>query len=98
MLNTPPTPNSSRDPPISSHFCLLVTCRGLSRGEQLTKPEVYQRLLNLTSSANNTNTWLTYTFTWQPSHVMWAINGVPILRRTTGELVRWSDMGGRPFE
>lgn len=70
----------------------------MSRGEQLTRPEKYQALLNLSSSANNTNTWLTYTFTWQPSHVIWAINGVPFLRRTSGELVRWNDMKGKPYE
>lgn len=74
--------------------------RGLSRGERLVKPQEYQHLLKLPNSTNNTNsdTWLTYTMTWQPSHVIWAINGVPVLRRTTGELVRWSDMRGKPFE
>jgi hypothetical protein len=79
-------------------FNLLFVCRGLSRGERLTKPEQYQPRLKLPNGTHNGNTWLTYTITWQPTHVTWAINGVPLLRRTAGELVTWSDMKGRPFQ
>lgn len=61
-------------------------------------PAAYRQLLNLSDAASSSNTWLTYTINWQPSHVSWAINGVPVLRRTTGEVVRWADMEGRPFE
>lgn len=77
---------------------LCIPHRGLSRGELLVKPEAYQQLLNLSADANTTNTWLTYTINWQPSHVAWAINGVPVLKRTSGQVVRWSDMNGREFE
>jgi hypothetical protein len=77
--------------------CCCYTHRGLSRGERLVNPDEYQQLLGLGNDTHSSNTWLTYTFTWQASHVIWAINGVPILRRTTGELVTWNDMLGKPY-
>jgi hypothetical protein len=77
---------------------MCLCCSGLSRGERLVRPEEYQHLLKLPPGANNSNTWLTFTITWQPSHVVWAINGIPVLRRNAGELVKWTDMKGKPFE
>lgn len=84
--------------PVSFAGCCDGLHRGLSRGERLMPPAAYMQLLNLSDAANSSNTWLTYTINWQPSHVSWAINGVPVLRRTTGEVERWADMEGRPFE
>jgi beta-glucanase (GH16 family) len=55
-------------------------------------------MLNLPNTANSSNTWLTYTINWQPDHVSWAINGVPVLKRMTGQVVKWAGMEGRPFE
>lgn len=83
---------------ITEESLLWLCCSGLSRGERLVRPGEYQQLLKLPPGANNSNTWLTFTITWQPSHLVWAINGVPVLRKTSGELVKWTDMKGKPFE
>lgn len=90
FLNGSPAPEPS---------CIWLNAyhRGMSRGEVLVTPAQYRALLNLTSNASTADTWLTYSLSWEPSHVTWSLNGAPLLRRTAGEVVRWADMRGRPY-
>lgn len=59
--------------------------KGMSNGETLLKPTDYQKMLGVSADVTNSNTWLTYGFSWQPDHLVWYLNGVPLLRRKYDE-------------
>jgi beta-glucanase (GH16 family) len=70
---------------------LLYVRRGLSGGEHMVRPREYSKTLQMPGIRTN-NSFITYTFTWQPSRVTWAMNGVPIFTRKTGDKAQWQDM------
>lgn len=76
---------------------LNVYHNGMSGGERLVPPSEYTRLpgMGMRPGDRTYSRFNTYTFNWQPSHVSWGMNGVPLLTRTTGEHVRWRDMHGK---
>lgn len=78
---------------------LNVYHNGMSGGEHLVRPSDYTtRLPGMMRPDDRTfNSFNTYTFTWQPSHVAWGMNGLPLMMRTTGEHVAWRDMHGKPM-
>jgi hypothetical protein len=69
----------------------------MSGGEKLLIPSIYQPLLGLASNQVNTNTWLTYTISWQPDQITWAVDGVPVLTKVYDQKVEWTDMKGVHF-
>lgn len=87
--------------PLRRSQTLLLPCcclhRGLSGGEKLLTPGTYQSLLDLPSDRLTSNTWMTYTLSWQPDFITWAVNGVPVLTKVYDQEIKWVDMKGVNF-
>jgi beta-glucanase (GH16 family) len=40
---------------------------------------------------------MTYTLSWQPDFITWAVNGVPVLTKVYDQEIKWVDMKGVNF-
>lgn len=59
--------------------------RGISGGERSVPVSEYAKLLGLPPGKTAGNTFIIYTFSWQPDNVIWSANGVPIERKDWGK-------------
>ncbi len=53
----------------------------------MLQPLEYETKVGLHGADTNANTFIKYTIHWQPSRVTWAMNGVPMYTRKTGQNV-----------
>ncbi len=63
----------------------------------MIRPAEYQAALGLDPTQTTQNTYMKYTLHWQPSRVTWAMNGVPMLTKSVGQQVRWTDMMNKDY-